>query len=458
LNQLQLSRDDEDDIAAASKKKNPSVSTDKATPSLPASLINTYFHLFETTIQQDKAKKKGSKGNNKNSSTDTSGMKSRLLSALLTGVNRAHPYLPRKDKAMEQHIDALYRISHTAPPSAATQALMLLFQLAVGSGEEAAAVVEDKGGNKRAQKKEEDSATLRKDRFYRALYSKISVPEMLKGRQLTLFFNLLYKAMKYDTNTERICAFLKRLLHTVLHQSSSIICGTLFLLSEIIKCHPEVLVVDASNADGLGSFDASKREPCAAFDGKAIDLSENLWELCLLIHHFHPSVSKFTSQSQGNISYAGDPLKDFALAPFLDKFAFRNPKALKDKRDGMVAAGRKTGLQKIIRLPMNDPSLLDADVPAEERFFQQFFAERAKRDEIKGVVRVSGDKDRGDGEDEALDAAEKVADEVSLLFNIPNVFYLLFQLTKFIICSIRTLTGAMKIPKRQHLQISLQKG
>ena len=60
-------------------------------------------------------------------------MKGRLLGALLTGVNRAHPYLPTKDIGMEEHVDSLYRIAHVSPPSACTQALMLLFHLAVGS-------------------------------------------------------------------------------------------------------------------------------------------------------------------------------------------------------------------------------------------------------------------------------------------------------------------------------------
>eukprot|EP00804_Cyclotella_cryptica_P006661 CCRYP_008598-RA/>CCRYP_008598-RA protein AED:0.02 eAED:0.02 QI:297/0.5/0.66/1/0.5/0.66/3/66/963 len=420
LNQLQLSRDEEEeDSTAASKNTNPSKAsstTNVRVPSLPASLINTYFHLFETAVQKDQSnKKKGSKSNSSSmSNTDSSGMKSRLLSALLTGVNRAHPYLPRKDAAMEQHIDALYRISHTAPPAAATQALMLLFQLAVGSGEEAGH--EEEGGRKQvlpAKKEEEDGITMRKDRFYRALYSKIGGGEMFSGRQLTLFFNLLYKAMKYDTSTERICAFSKRLLHTVLHQSSSIICGTLFLLSEIVKCHPEILRADSTTAEEA-LFDPSKREPRAAFGGKTTSLAGSLWELSLLVNHFHPSVSKFTSSTDGNISYAGDPLKDFGLAPFLDKFAFRNPKSVnKSKRGVEGIAGRKTLTAKSTGLPMNDPSFLEAEnIPAEEKFFHQFFMERAKRDEIKGVIRGSGrSKDRDGEEDEALDAAEKVADE-----------------------------------------------
>eukprot|EP00571_Detonula_confervacea_P003820 CAMPEP_0172321954 /NCGR_PEP_ID=MMETSP1058-20130122/44721_1 /TAXON_ID=83371 /ORGANISM="Detonula confervacea, Strain CCMP 353" /LENGTH=941 /DNA_ID=CAMNT_0013037581 /DNA_START=15 /DNA_END=2840 /DNA_ORIENTATION=+ len=406
LNQLQLARDDDEPSVAETTESDNKF---QKPASLPASLINTYFHLFEMTVKQEEGnKKKGSKGSKdskQSNSKDASGMKSRLLSALLTGVNRAHPYLPKKDAAMEQHIDALYRISHTAPPAAATQALMLLFQLAVGSGEEAATTGND------------ESVAARKDRFYRALYSKLPNGDMFTGRQLTLFFNLLYKAMKYDTSTERIAAFLKRLVHTALHLSSSIMCGTLFLLSEIVRCHP-ALENEVQSTDSEVAFDPTKREPRAAFSGK-VSLSKNLWELSLLAHHFHPSVSKFTAGSGGDISYKGDPLKDFGLTPFLDKFAFRNPKSLdkmtKQLKRGESIAERKTGLSGSTALPMNDPSYLEGKhISEEDSFFHQFFVERAKRDEIKGITRGSGaankDEEESDLEDEALNAAE--ADEI----------------------------------------------
>lgn len=390
LNQLQLSRDEAEDVDAATDGKKR-----EAPKSLPASLISTYFHLFEMTVKKNAS---GKKKDSKQSATDGAG---RLLSALLTGVNRAHPYLPKADATMEEHIDALYRIAHTAPPAAATQALMLLFQLAVGSGDTGAVPQND------------ESVTARKDRFYRALYSKVADGDMFSGRQLTLFFNLLYKALKYDTKSERICAVLKRLIHSALHLPSSIVCGVLFLLSEIIKCRPEVNnEVEAAVSELI--FDPSKREPSVAFPGK-VQLEKNLWELSLLAHHYHPSASKFTADSSGKISFKGDPLKDFSLTPFLDKFAFRNPKSLdkqaKQSKGGIAA--RKSGLSAMAALPMNDPSYLTAtDIADEEQFFHQFFVERAKRDEMKGIVRGSGeqDKDESDLEDEALNAAEADVD------------------------------------------------
>merc|ERR1719498_1456206 len=58
---------------------------------------------------------------------------------------------------------------------------------------------------------------------------------------------------------------------------------------------------------------------------------------------------------------------------------------------------------------MNDPSLLSDSrrpIGADEEFFRTFFAERAKRDEIKGISRDKGDQDASDAESEAIDAAE----------------------------------------------------
>ena len=111
-------------------------------------------------------------------------------------------------------------------------------------------------------------------------------------------------------------------------------------------------------------------------------------ELSLLAHHFHPSVTKFTADSDGNIAFKGDPLKDFALSAFLDKFAFRNPKSLdkltKQLKRGQSIAERKSGLSGSIALPLNDPSYLESrSIAEEDSFFHKFFVERAKRDEIR---------------------------------------------------------------------------
>ena len=412
------SKNDNDTNENANKKKRSKKK--KQQQSLPASLINTYFRLFEVAIKKSEAARSKAKGKSKGGNTahDDGTMRGRLLSALLSGVNRAHPYLPRRDAAMEEHVDALYRIAHTSPPAACTQALMLLYNLAVGTPDGSGAT-EGSGKSKAAQGRT-DAASARRDRFYRALYSKLSDPAMLSGRQITLFFNLVYKATKNDPDGIRAVACSKRLLHTAFHSGPPVVAASLFLVSEVMKFQP--MLETAFDTSSGGVFDPSKREPRAAFvgtgDKSAPSIDEppcSLWEIALAGHHYHPTVQKFSS-SLGQIKYTGDPLRDFALAPFLDKLAYRNPKSrerlLKHLKRGESVAERRAGLQNLgarASLPMNDPSLLSDSrrpIGADEEYFRTFFAERAKRDEIKGISRDKGDQDVSDAESEAIDAAE----------------------------------------------------
>lgn len=43
----------------------------------------------------------------------------------------------------------------------------------------------------------------------------------------------------------------------------------------------------------------------------------------------------------GAIQYSGDPLQDFTLIRFLDRFVFRNPKQQKGKREYQSHDGRR---------------------------------------------------------------------------------------------------------------------
>jgi len=424
LNQLKLVKVEDDDIKEEEDvNKAKHASTDRS--SLPASLINTYFQIFEVAVNKSKAVEKKNSKAKKTSQTDLA-MKSRLLGALLTGVNRAHPYLPTKDTGMEEHVDSLYRIAHVSPPSACTQALMLLFHLAVGSSSESISRPENTLKNEGGK-----VITSRKDRFYRALYSKVSDTNMFVGRQLTLFFNLIYKAMKYDDNSLRIVAFAKRLLHTAYHQNPSVVSGTLFLLSEVTKNQP-VLQTSIFTIEGHSiDFDPLKREPSAAFSVvEASDEAKNeetnisigastIWEVALTSHHYHPTVKKFAS-TMGDITYNGDPLRDFGLAPFLDKFAFRNPKSSKkidEKfRRGESIGERRSGLQgglhALSSLPVNDPEFWQEgkSVTETEEFFKTFFVERAKRDGAKGIERGKNKNETQALEDGEVDAENENVD------------------------------------------------
>jgi ribosome biogenesis protein MAK21 len=413
LNQLQLKRAEPDEEY-----------------SLPASLVKTYFRLFEVAVQQNKKK-----SSSKNEAAGS--MKSRLLSALLTGVNRAHPYLPEKDQDMEEHVDALYQIVHTSPPAACTQALMLLFHLAVGSQ------MENGEDNEEQKEEKEVGEKLRqKNRFYRALYATLAKGNVVSsGKHLTMYFNVLYKAMKYDTDMNRIHAFAKRLMSAVMHAPAPLIAASMYLIQEIASTHEGIrqswedipdpesnswLVLDDSKREpkaGIVDFndlknDEAQKEPSEEISSRS-QRNPPSWEISLLAHHFHPSVSKFVNDL-GKIQYGGDPLQDFGLTPFLDKFAYRNPKSLekmKQKRQqiGSGTGGRRSdNMAAKLELPMNDPSFLEkTNVNEQDEFFHQFFTERARRDELKGITRKNATAQDSDddsvedaAQDEAFDAAE----------------------------------------------------
>ncbi|CAM9556723.1 unnamed protein product, partial [Scytosiphon promiscuus] len=104
---------------------------------IASSLVQTYLRLFEAATSSPKEGGKGghkhkhkkAAADAKNASFYAGDAGARLLSALLTGVNRARPYLPPGDPGVEGRTASLFRVAHTGGFSTATQALSLLFQV-----------------------------------------------------------------------------------------------------------------------------------------------------------------------------------------------------------------------------------------------------------------------------------------------------------------------------------------
>ncbi|KFO85758.1 CCAAT/enhancer-binding protein zeta, partial [Buceros rhinoceros silvestris] len=264
-------------------------------------LITLYFCFFRNCI-----KKKD--------------VESKMLSALLCGVNRAYPYAETGDEKVKEQMDTLFKVLHLVNFGTSVQALMLLFQVM-------------------------DSQQTLSDRYYAALYKKLLDPALATCSKPSMFLNLVYKSLKADVVLRRVKAFVKRLLQVTCGQMPPFICGTLYLLSELLKVKPELRVqlqdhvesddeecfkdqedaeekfVDAdketedearssmensaktnnSNSaaswvhhENMGgrksgaSYDPMHRSPlyCGAE-------STSLWELKKLSEHFHPSVALF---------------------------------------------------------------------------------------------------------------------------------------------------------------------
>ena len=329
----------------------------------------------------------------------------RMLSMVLSGLHRAIPFCDdpaTRDKTgdlLSSQLTSLFRCAHAASFGTAVQALMVLSH---------------------ATSFNPDAA----DRFHRALYSALLHPELPNSGKQALFLNVVYKAMKADTHEGRLCAFGKRLLQACAHAPPSFICGVLLLLSEVTRRKPALKALltapppstaaaapdgGVASAEGegegeeaageggtgggaktLNGYDWTKRDPLHAGAEQS-----RLWELTRLLGHYHPSVVQFArSVSKAEpISYAGDPLRDFGLMPFLDKFVFKNPKSARRRAaggsimqpSGGVAASGDGGAPELAMSSRGAVANLLSKpverVAAHERFFHTYFARKKEAEE-----------------------------------------------------------------------------
>ncbi|KAF6320954.1 CCAAT enhancer binding protein zeta [Rhinolophus ferrumequinum] len=358
-------------------------------------LITLYFCFFRTCI-----KKKD--------------IESKMLSALLTGVNRAYPYAQTGDDKVREQVDTLFKVLHVVNFNTSVQALMLLFQVM-------------------------NSQQTISNRYYAALYRKMLDPGLMLCSKQAMFLNLVYKSLKADIVLRRVKAFVKRLLQVTCAQMPPFICGTLYLVSEILKAKPglrsqlddhpesddEENFIDIKDDEDIEKFTDADKETDAVkkveteetvsdshkeakksesaswvhFDnlkgGKQLNTydpfsrnplfcgAENTscWELKKLSEHFHPSVALFAKTIlQGNyIQYSGDPLQDFTLMRFLDRFVYRNPKPHKGKEntDSVVMQPKRKHFIKDIRsLAVNSKEFLakeESQIPVDELFFYRYY-------------------------------------------------------------------------------------
>lgn len=155
-------------------------------------LIKIYFSFFKASI------KKGE-------------IDSRLMSAILTGVKRAYPFAD-KERLSETpaHIDAIHKLVHLASLNIAVHALALLFHIS-------------------------DASKGTSDRYYTALYRKLTNVDIFKTTHSGLLFSLIYKSLKQDKNIPRVTSFIKRLLLLCCYMAPAQASGMLFLISQVLK-------------------------------------------------------------------------------------------------------------------------------------------------------------------------------------------------------------------------------
>nr|XP_060609940.1 CCAAT/enhancer-binding protein zeta isoform X2 [Anolis sagrei ordinatus] len=406
-------------------------------------LIMLYFSFFRSCI-----KKKD--------------VESKMLSALLTGVNRAYPYARASDNKIKEEMDTLFKVLHLVNFSTSIQALMLLFQVM-------------------------DSNQTVSDRYYTALYKKLLDPGLALCAKQSMFLNLVYKSLKADVVLRRVKAFVKRLLQVTCGQTPPFTCGALYLVSELLKVKPGLRVQlqdhvesddeehfrdledDEDEGDGVqadkevgrqtvqktlnhhdpiseaswvhhqnlegginkGGYDPLHRNPLYCGADKT-----SFWELKKLSEHFHPSVAFFAKTIlEGNyVEYSGDPLQDFTLMRFLDRFVYRNPKVHKGKENTssvVMQPKKKQSMNNVRNLAVNSKEFLAQDeskIPVDEVFFHRFYKKIDMQKEKRKSTRDDESvEDVDDDEFErALDSLEQdnfdsdVKDDLNFAGNIKS--------------------------------------
>nr|BAJ53201.1 JHL06B08.2 [Jatropha curcas] len=459
-------------------------------PKVAKRLIDVYFALFKVLISEvdgrqkmDKSRKAedidihdpSRKHNVKDSLEPHVELDSRLLSALLTGINRAFPYVSSSeaDDIIEIQTPMLFRLVHSKNFNVGVQALMLLDKI-----------------SSRNQ--------IVSDRFYRALYSKLLLPAAMNSSKVSL------------------------------QQPPQYACGCLFLLSEVLKARPplwnmviqnesvdedlehfkdvveetddephtEVKVennlVSVQNADKASpENDSSEGEddsPAPSSDDdedddsdeaevlfsqngskefqeskSASDYNDNQpqisstdsslpggynprhrepsycnadraswWELMVLASHVHPSVATMarTLISGANIVYNGNPLNDLSLTAFLDKFMEKKPKQTTWHGGSQIEPAKKLDMNNHL-IGSEILSLAEVDVPPEDLVFHKFYMNKmnsskpkkkkkkaaADEEAAEELFEVRGGDEVGGGDESDNEEIENMLDSADLAFD-----------------------------------------
>ncbi|CAG8545409.1 8866_t:CDS:10 [Paraglomus occultum] len=363
-----------------------------------------------------KGKTSGSKGkkanNNENKASlyvEEESLNSKILAAVLTGVNRAFPFAKIDDKVYDKNIDTLFRITYSGTFNISIQALVLIFHIS----------------------SVKESVT---DRFYRTLYESLLDPRLITTSKQAMYMNLLFKALRADKLLARVKAFVKRIVQTAAHHEPPFICGVFISLSKLIQEKPGLKAMmlqpegydvhdivlesktkkskkrtitdvdaDVSNTPDSSSlkYDPHKRAPQYSNADKTC-----LWELCPFIDHFHPSVSLYATQLLDGIQNTTEPdLQLHTLSHFLERFVYRNPKK-KDMKE-TVAITNKASTSANMEVNVNSEEFWRTkieDVPVDQIFFHKYFTQKLSSE---GVTRKKKKERKVADNDKETDSEEE---------------------------------------------------
>ncbi|KAH8117031.1 CBF-domain-containing protein [Phellopilus nigrolimitatus] len=333
---------------------------------------------------------------------------SRLISAILTGVNRALPFAKLGLEDVERSVLIMQICQSLASlPSQSSSSASLSASIA--------------------------------DRYYRTLYTSLLDSRLNSSSKQAMYLNLLLKSMKMDTKKERVKAFVRRFVQLLVGAGNGgveFIAGGLFLLGELFQSEADLRDLlgkpskkTAATETADNEYDPKKRDPQYAHAG-----ASPMWELIPLLSHYHPTVRLHTSQLlAGKELTANADLSLNTLSHFLDRFVYKNPKKqVKPKGSSAMQPGASAPDGTSLRVvkgaqadgsgTMNEEAFWRKnvkDVPADQLFFHKYFSkksekERAKADKVAKRKGGAGDSDEEEDVDIPGDDKAKEDKEISM--------------------------------------------
>ncbi|GKT48401.1 ribosome biogenesis protein NOP53 [Colletotrichum spaethianum] len=376
-------------------------------------LLRIYFDIFVTLLNSSALGKSPAEGQPEQSTTGkdssvTTETADKLVTAVLTGINRAVPFVAAQDPILETQMDTLFRIAHSTNFNTSIQALILIQQISV-------------------------SRQLASDRFYRTLYESLLDPRLANSSKQALYLNLLLRSLKADVDTRRIKAFAKRMLQILNMHQPAFACGLLYVVFQLrvqfpdlraLLEEPEENDVEETAGQLLDQEQNRSISRGTAYDGRKRNPEHSnaqnscLWEMIPPLTHFHPSVSLLAASLFSDEKQMAKPdLESHSLIRFLDKFVYRSPKVAETVRgasimqpvrnpdSGSIWLAKRTG--SAAAAPINTPSFWNKkveQVAAEDIFFHEYFKQAGKKNETGKKEATSSapmaDKPEDDAEQE----------------------------------------------------------
>ncbi|KAI0739517.1 CBF/Mak21 family-domain-containing protein [Daedaleopsis nitida] len=384
---------------------------------------------FPAANEKGKRKRKEFKGEAGFSEVEDSS--SRLIGAILTGVNRALPFAQMhlnddSSAVLQKHIDTLFRITHTSTFNISLQALTLILHISTTLS---SPVASSSKASTSTQTTASTISTSLRDRFYRALYASLTDPRLSTSNKQALYLNLVFKALKADHDTARVAAFVRRFVQILASGAGAggaieFVAGGLYLLGELFSTTPALKqLLGSPKSKAVPSPDAPTYDPRKRDPQYAHAFSTPMYELIPLLHHYHPTISLHARQLFASSPITGSPdLSLNTLSHFLDRFVYKNAKKPKPKgtsamQPSLEGAHLTHGVTLVkgeslsASAPVNDERFWRRraeDVPVDEAFFHAYFVRKHEKGHDK-AAKVAKRKGRGgasDSEGEGLSDVE----------------------------------------------------